>query len=125
MFTLCVACHGAKGEGNEARQGAAAGGQDDWYVASQIRKFRAGVRGTVAGDTVGPIMQAMSMTIQPENIDHLAAYVALALALDERLVPLPMAHTDSDPIVIGRKVYLITVVGALCSSRSAAYIMVS
>jgi cytochrome c553 len=75
MFTLCVACHGTKGEGNEAVKAPPLAGQDDWYVAAQLRKFRAGVRGTVQGDPVGPIMQAMSMTIPAENIDHLAAYV--------------------------------------------------
>jgi cytochrome c oxidase subunit 2 len=69
-----VACHGAKGEGNEAVKAPPLAGLDDWYIAAQIRKFKAGVRGTVAGDTVGPIMQAMSLTIPPENINHLAAY---------------------------------------------------
>lgn len=73
-YTLCVPCHGAKGEGNEAVKAPPLAGMDDWYIASQIRKFKAGVRGTVAGDPVGPIMQAMSMTIQPENIPHLATY---------------------------------------------------
>jgi cytochrome c oxidase subunit 2 len=76
MFALCMACHGAKGEGNEAVKAPPLAGQDDWYVAAQLRKFRAGIRGTVPGDTVGPIMQAMSLTIPPENINHLAAYAA-------------------------------------------------
>jgi cytochrome c553 len=74
-YTLCVPCHGVKGEGNEAVKAPPLAGQDDWYVAAQLRKFKAGVRGTVPGDTVGPIMQAMSLTIPPENVDHLAAYV--------------------------------------------------
>ena len=74
QYTLCVACHGAKGEGNEALKAPPIGGMDDWYVAAQIRKFRSGIRGKVPGDTVGPIMQAMSLAIQPENINHLAAY---------------------------------------------------
>lgn len=74
-FTLCVPCHGDKGQGNEAVKAPPLAGQDDWYIAAQLRKFKAGVRGTVPGDTVGPIMQAMSLTIPPENVDHLAAYV--------------------------------------------------
>lgn len=74
-YTLCVPCHGVKGEGNEAVKAPPLAGQDDWYVAAQIRKFKAGVRGAVQGDTVGPIMQAMSLTIPPENVDHLATYV--------------------------------------------------
>jgi cytochrome c oxidase subunit II len=74
-FALCVPCHGAKGEGNEALKAPPLAGQDDWYVAAQIRKFKAGIRGTVAGDPSGPIMQATSMAIPPENVNHLAAYV--------------------------------------------------
>jgi cytochrome c553 len=74
-FTLCVACHGAKGEGNQAVNAPPLAGLDDWYVAAQLRKFRAGIRGTVTGDSIGPVMQAMSLTIAPENINHLAAYV--------------------------------------------------
>lgn len=74
-FALCAACHGPKGEGNEAVKAPPLAGQDDWYVAAQLRKFKAGIRGTVAGDPTGPIMQATSMAIPPENVNHLAAYV--------------------------------------------------
>lgn len=74
-FTLCVACHGMNGEGNQAVNAPPLAGLDDWYVAAQLRKFRSGIRGTVTGDSIGPIMQAMSMTIAPENVNHLAAYV--------------------------------------------------
>jgi cytochrome c553 len=75
LYTLCVPCHGVAGEGNEAVKAPPLAGQDDWYVAAQLRKFRAGVRGQAPGDPVGPVMQAMSLTVPPENIDHLAAYV--------------------------------------------------
>jgi hypothetical protein len=44
-------------------------------VARELRKFRSRVRGAAPNDAVGPVMQAMSMTIDPSNIDHLAAYV--------------------------------------------------
>ncbi len=75
IFVRCVACHGMKGEGNETLKAPPLAGMDDWYVARQLQKFRSGVRGAAPGDTVGPIMQAMAQTIQPEEIDHVAAYV--------------------------------------------------
>jgi cytochrome c553 len=75
VYAQCVPCHGAKGEGNEAVKAPPLAGMEDWYVAAQLRKFRAGIRGTVQGDPVGPIMQAMSLTIPPENVNHVAAYV--------------------------------------------------
>lgn len=74
-FAMCVPCHGAKGEGNETVKAPPLAGQDDWYIAAQLRKFKAGIRGTVPGDAVGPIMQSTSMAIPPENVDHLASYV--------------------------------------------------
>ncbi len=74
-FVMCVACHGMKGEGNQAVNAPPLAGLDDWYVALQIRKFRSGIRGTAPGDTVGPVMAAMSMAIQPDVVDDVAAYV--------------------------------------------------
>ena len=74
-FVMCTACHGPKGEGNQAVNGPPLAGQDDWYVARQIGKFRARVRGATPGDTIGPTMAAMSMAIQPDAIDDLAAYI--------------------------------------------------
>jgi len=74
-FAICVTCHGDKGLGNQQVGAPPLAGQDDWYVARQLRKFRSRVRGTAPNDPVGPIMQSMSMTIDPANIDHLAAYV--------------------------------------------------
>lgn len=74
-FALCVGCHGPNGEGNQAVNAPPLAGLDDWYVAAQLRKFRAGIRGTTPEDTIGPVMQAMSLAVAPESIDHLAAYV--------------------------------------------------
>jgi cytochrome c oxidase subunit 2 len=74
-FAMCIACHGMKGEGNQAVNAPPLAGLDDWYVALQIRKFKSGIRGAVPGDTVGPVMAAMSMAIQPDVVDDVAAYV--------------------------------------------------
>lgn len=74
-FVMCVACHGPTGEGNQAVNAPPLAGLDDWYVALQIRKFRSGIRGTAPGDAFGPVMAAMSMAIQPEAVDNVAAYV--------------------------------------------------
>ena len=74
-FAMCVACHGPSGEGNQAVNAPPLAGLDDWYVALQIRKFRSGIRGTAPGDALGPVMAAMSMAIQPDAVDSVAAYV--------------------------------------------------
>lgn len=75
-YVMCIACHGANGEGNQTVNAPALAGLEDWYVALQIRKFKSGIRGSVAGDTVGPVMTAMSMAIPPESVDNLAAYIS-------------------------------------------------
>jgi cytochrome c oxidase subunit 2 len=57
-YVMCIACHGAEGEGNQAVNAPPLAGLDDWYVARQLRKFRAGVRGSSPEDTIGPAMAA-------------------------------------------------------------------
>ena len=74
-FVMCMACHGMKGEGNPQLNAPPLAGVDDWYAARQLRKFRAGIRGAMPGDMIGPTMAAMSMAIQPDVIDDLAAYL--------------------------------------------------
>lgn len=74
-FVMCIACHGPKGEGNQELNAPPLAGLDDWYVALQLRKFRSGIRGAVPGDAIGPTMAAMSMAVQPDAVDDLAAYV--------------------------------------------------
>lgn len=75
VFVRCTPCHGAKGEGNQQLNAPPLAGLDDWYVERQLRKFRAGVRGKVPGDSIGPVMQGMSMTLAPDQIAPVAAYV--------------------------------------------------
>ena len=75
LYPTCAACHGLKGEGNEQVKAPPLAGIDDWYAELQLRKFRSGVRGKAPNDPVGPVMQAMSMTIPADAVDDLAAYV--------------------------------------------------
>ena len=75
IFAMCIACHGPKGEGNQAVNAPPLAGADDWYVALQLRKFRSGIRGAVPGDAIGPTMAAMSMAVQPDMVDDIATYV--------------------------------------------------
>jgi cytochrome c553 len=74
-YLLCASCHGVTGSGFEAGNVPPLAGLDDWYVAAQIRKFKSGVRGTMAGDAFGPVMQAVAAPLSAEDIDQVAAYV--------------------------------------------------
>ena len=72
---ICATCHGARFEGNAVIKAPPLAGRDDWYIAAQIRKFRAGIRGSTHGDAFGPLMQVNTRALAAENIDRVAAYV--------------------------------------------------
>ncbi len=65
-YAVCVACHGAKGEGNVAQKAPPLIGQSDWYLFSQLKKFKAGIRGGPQYVT-GSNMRAMSLTLTDER----------------------------------------------------------
>jgi cytochrome c553 len=75
--TLCIACHGAGGAGNEQMMGAAPfQHSSDWYLVRQIEKFRAGIRGARPGDQGGALMRPMVMNLDGEqDIKDVVAYI--------------------------------------------------
>ena len=76
-YALCAACHGVSGQGNEQLKAPPLAGQADWYLVSQMKKFKAGIRGTAVGDTMGAQMRPMAMTIPDEQgMKNVAAYIA-------------------------------------------------
>ena len=74
-YLLCASCHGVTGSGFEAGRVPPLAGLDDWYVAAQLRKFQNGVRGTIAEDAFGPVMQAVAARLSAEDVNQVAAYV--------------------------------------------------
>ena len=44
-YAVCVACHGASGEGNPALNSPSLAGQDASYLVRQLNHFKNGVRG--------------------------------------------------------------------------------
>jgi len=75
-YMVCLSCHGATGGGNVALKSAALPGQQDWYLQSQLQKFKLGMRGTKPGDMPGMQMRAMSMTLATEqDMADVVAYI--------------------------------------------------
>lgn len=75
-YALCSACHGAKGEGLQVLNGPPLAHQSDWYLLSQMQKYRKGLRGASLQDAEGVLMRPMSMTIADEQgIVDLIAYI--------------------------------------------------
>jgi cytochrome c oxidase subunit 2 len=56
IYKICAVCHGQQGEGNKEFGAPRLAGMDDWYLASQLKNFRAGVRGYCDKDSFGQQM---------------------------------------------------------------------
>jgi len=77
LYASCVACHGARGEGNAAVGAPAIAGQSESYLRRQLQNFRAGVRGTHKADVYGAQMRAANIaTLRDDKaLAALAQYV--------------------------------------------------
>lgn len=61
--SLCITCHGAQAAGMEALGAPPLDHQADWYMYSQVTKFRSGLRGAHPADASGMTMAAMAKTL--------------------------------------------------------------
>ena len=76
LYASCVACHGAKGEGNDALHAPALAGQTDWYLVTQLEHFKAGLRGFSPEDESGTQMRAASAMLPDEAaIKDVVSYI--------------------------------------------------
>lgn len=76
-FQSCATCHGANAEGNEAMGAPALAGQNDWYLVTQLKNFRAGFRGTHQSDTYGAQMAAMARSLTDDQaIMNVVSYIS-------------------------------------------------
>jgi cytochrome c oxidase subunit II len=100
FFQVCVACHGAKGEGNPILNAPASGGQNVWYVMRQLKNFRNGIRGSDPKDLYGIQMRPMAMTLPDDQaIADVAAYIG---TLEEPT----LAKTVEGNVEAGKKAYV-------------------
>jgi len=76
LYATCSGCHGARGEGNGALKAPALAGQSDWYLATQLERFRAGERGFVPEDVQGSQMRAAAAVL-PDSaaVKDVVAYI--------------------------------------------------
>jgi cytochrome c553 len=77
LFDLCQQCHGSEGGGTQLFLAPAIAGLDQWYLESQLTKFKAGTRGLHAQDIGGLRMVPMSRWLaNTADISAVAGYVA-------------------------------------------------
>lgn len=76
LYTTCAACHGQRGEGNEALAAPPLVNQSDWYLVRQLNQYRAGVRGSAAGDLHGATMRASAAVLESERaVNDVVAHI--------------------------------------------------
>lgn len=66
LFSTCATCHGVRAEGNVALASPALSGLNDWYLVTQLGKFKDGTRGSRPGDIYGAQMRA-SVGVLPDD----------------------------------------------------------
>lgn len=77
LFGYCSQCHGLDGSGIREFRAPAIAGLPDWYLESQLMKFRTGARGDHPDDVEGLRMRPMSRTLASEaDVKLVAQYVA-------------------------------------------------
>jgi cytochrome c553 len=77
LFQLCSQCHGANAYGNRSVNAPNITGLPQWYLEAQLKKFKAGGRGTHFDDLTGMQMRPMAMSLHSDaEISTIAAYVS-------------------------------------------------
>jgi cytochrome c oxidase subunit 2 len=76
LFATCAACHGADGRGIAATNAPRLQGASDWYLVTQLRHFRDGVRGAHPQDIYGTQMSLIAgMLVDDAAIADIVAYL--------------------------------------------------
>ena len=66
-YAVCLACHGAAGEGVQATNGPPLANQSDWYLLSSLERFKSGIRGSSPNDANGAVMRGMAAILQDQQ----------------------------------------------------------
>lgn len=75
-WATCAACHGAEGQGITATHAPRLQGMNDWYMATQLKNFRDGVRGTHPQDIYGGQMGLVSGMLKDDAaVADILAYI--------------------------------------------------
>jgi cytochrome c oxidase subunit 2 len=75
-YGTCGACHGADGRGIQAMNAPRLKGMSDWYMVTQLRNFRDGVRGGHPQDLYGAQMALMAAILREDRaLADVVAYI--------------------------------------------------
>jgi cytochrome c oxidase subunit II len=76
LYESCAGCHGKKGEGLQATGGPALAARSDWYLVTQLERFRTGLRGFAPEDIPGTQMRAATALLpDADAVRDVVAYI--------------------------------------------------
>jgi cytochrome c oxidase subunit 2 len=76
LYVTCGACHGADGRGMQATNAPRLAGMSDWYLVTQLKNFKQGIRGAHPKDMYGPQMASMAAILADDQAtSDLVAYI--------------------------------------------------
>ena len=67
-YENCAACHGANGQGLWATNAPRLKGMSDWYMVTQLKNFKHGIRGGDRRDSYGPQMANIALMLDNDRI---------------------------------------------------------
>jgi cytochrome c oxidase subunit 2 len=77
LYVTCAACHGADGRGIQATNAPRLAGMSDWYLVTQLKNFKQGIRGAHPRDMYGPQMASMAAILADDQATNdLVAYIS-------------------------------------------------
>lgn len=75
-YQICAACHGAAGEGIPATNAPKIAGSSDWYLLTQLKNFKHGIRaGDPTRDPIGAAMAANAAALDDQAMLDLVSYI--------------------------------------------------
>ena len=76
QYKLCASCHGADGNGMKAVSGPPLTISSDWYLLTQLKNFKNGLRGgDPAKDPTGATMKGMAAILDDKAMHDVIAYI--------------------------------------------------
>ena len=76
LYVTCGSCHGADGRGIQATNAPRLAGMSDWYMVTQLKNFKQGIRGAHPKDMYGPQMASMAAILADDQATNdLVAYI--------------------------------------------------
>jgi cytochrome c oxidase subunit 2 len=76
LYTVCSACHGPQGQGNQLLNAPKLASQAGWYLARQLKGFKQGLRGANPQDVYAQQMMPMAATLTDDAaVRNVVAYI--------------------------------------------------